>query len=909
VTAPVVFAALASELQLLVNEGQAAERAGHRRVARERYEEVLRRLDPRSHALVGATLIRWIGRTYIEDADLDAALDCCEAALAAASVNGDRSGVAHAINLKAIVFQRRGQLDDAERLYHDARERARGAHEPQLSAMIAQNLGTIANIRGELRMALKYYRSSLAQYRALGLNEYVGPLLTNVGLVYTDLRRWRAAERAYAEAIDWCKRHHDVTGQTIAEAGFAELWIARRRFDKAIEVCEAVLRVAEDSATTRAIGEVCKHYGVAMRETKSYDRAERYLARAQRIAEEREDLLLAAETAREQAELYRVQERNHETLHCLNRAHRIFSRMRARLDVADLDRRMELLEASYLAIVRRWGESIEAKDLYTQGHCERVADHACALARAVGMDEGTLLWFRMGALLHDVGKLVVPSEILNKPAALTVEEREIVKRHPVAGADLLADIDFPWDIRPMVRHHHERWDGTGYPDRLSGEQIPLAARILCIADVYDALTTDRGYRGAHTRDNALLIMAAESGTTFDPSLFAQFEALLNHPAPAEEPPADGARPAPFRRSGEQSAITLYPSRASDGAPAARTMGARIAAGRRVDDPAPRARAAHDVPMKVLLVADRARDLGVVGAISPATTGGAFAAPQLAARVTDALRQLSVQRFDVVLLELAPQRNRGLDAVARLQEVAPDTPVIVIGGHADDDLAVRVVREGAQDYLVDGELDAPRLARAMRCAVERQAQQSALRGMSLIDQLTGLYNRRGFFTLARQHEKLANRLRRRMLHIFIDLDGLKQINDTFGHREGDVALAEAAEVLRQTFRESDVVARLGGDEFAVLALETSRATVGLWQERLAENIRRSNARRRRGYELEMSVGIAVYDPRHPVLIDDLMAQADSAMYEAKRRRKSALREQGVDDPAPELAAGREARTGS
>jgi len=162
-------------------------------------------------------------------------------------------------------------------------------------------------------------------------------------------------------------------------------------------------------------------------------------------------------------------------------------------------------------------------------------------------------------------------------------------------------------------------------------------------------------------------------------------------------------------------------------------------------------------------------------------------------------------------------------------------------------------------------------------------------MSLIDQLTGLYNRRGFFTLARQHEKLANRLRRRMLHIFLDLDGLKQINDTYGHREGDAALADTAEVLRQTFRESDVLARLGGDEFAVLALETSRPVGRVWQDRLTENLARANAERARAYRLEMSMGIAIYDPRHPVLIDDLMAQADAAMYDAKRRRKSAERE--------------------
>ena len=127
----------------------------------------------------------------------------------------------------------------------------------------------------------------------------------------------------------------------------------------------------------------------------------------------------------------------------------------------------------FLSIVSMWGQSIESADHYTQGHCERVADRACALASAVGFDGGTLLWFRMGALLHDVGKIVVPPEILNKPGPLTPEERAVMERHPEAGVELIDDLEFPWDVRPMVRHHHEAWDGSGYPAHLAGEEIPF----------------------------------------------------------------------------------------------------------------------------------------------------------------------------------------------------------------------------------------------------------------------------------------------------------------------------------------------------------------------------------------------------------------------------------------------------
>jgi putative nucleotidyltransferase with HDIG domain len=168
------------------------------------------------------------------------------------------------------------------------------------------------------------------------------------------------------------------------------------------------------------------------------------------------------------------------------------------------------------------GQSIEAKDAYTLGHCERVADYACAIATELGFDETQLFWFRVGALLHDVGKIAVPAEILNKPGPLTPYERETMESHPLDGVELLRDVEFPWDVIPMIRSHHERWDGHGYPDRLAGEAIPLAARILCVADVYDALTSHRPYRRAYEPADALRLMQGDMGRHFDPDILSRF---------------------------------------------------------------------------------------------------------------------------------------------------------------------------------------------------------------------------------------------------------------------------------------------------------------------------------------------------------------------------------------------------
>jgi putative nucleotidyltransferase with HDIG domain len=374
------------------------------------------------------------------------------------------------------------------------------------------------------------FRRSLALHRALGTSPYVAHALNNLGILCTDLRRWRAAGRAFAEALEVCAEVGDTATQARVAGNSVEPLVARRRWSEARAACDEALRLAELAGEVATVGEVRRHQGVIARETGDGDAAAGFFADAARIAAERGDLLLGAQTAREEAVLHWRRHEHRETLRALNRAHALFSRLQARRDVADVAERLHGLESTFLGIVAEWSDSIESADHYTRGHCERVANYACALAEAAGVDPAVLLWFRMGALLHDVGKIEVPPEVLNKPGALTPEERRLMERHPDAGVELIANVEFPWDIRPMVRHHHEAWDGSGYPAGLKGDGIPLAARILCVADVYDALSTDRPYRPAFTHGQTLEIMAREAGTRLDPRLFDLFRRLDLHQA-------------------------------------------------------------------------------------------------------------------------------------------------------------------------------------------------------------------------------------------------------------------------------------------------------------------------------------------------------------------------------------------
>jgi putative nucleotidyltransferase with HDIG domain len=187
--------------------------------------------------------------------------------------------------------------------------------------------------------------------------------------------------------------------------------------------------------------------------------------------------------------------------------------------------RTQQLTRSYKATVRALSNAVEARDAYTGKHAERVAAYGIEIARALGLPRPDAPEIEFGFLLHDIGKLAIPDAILYKPGPLTEEERALMARHPAVGAEIVAGIEFLADAAKVVRSHHERWDGSGYPDGLVGEQIPLAARVFAVADVLDALTTDRPYRPGSPIDEARVMIVRESGTHFDPQVIDAFTAI------------------------------------------------------------------------------------------------------------------------------------------------------------------------------------------------------------------------------------------------------------------------------------------------------------------------------------------------------------------------------------------------
>jgi putative nucleotidyltransferase with HDIG domain len=192
---------------------------------------------------------------------------------------------------------------------------------------------------------------------------------------------------------------------------------------------------------------------------------------------------------------------------------------------ADLRETYKQERARSRELVKALSNAVEARDAYTSKHAERVTAYALEIARAHGTPLAETSEIEFGFLLHDIGKVAINDAILYKPGPLSDEEREAMRRHPVIGADIVRGIDFLGAAADVIRSHHERWDGGGYPDGLAGEQIPLAARVFAVADVFDALTTERPYRPASSLAEARATIISESGTHFDPQVVDAFASL------------------------------------------------------------------------------------------------------------------------------------------------------------------------------------------------------------------------------------------------------------------------------------------------------------------------------------------------------------------------------------------------
>jgi len=193
---------------------------------------------------------------------------------------------------------------------------------------------------------------------------------------------------------------------------------------------------------------------------------------------------------------------------------------------AKIKQQAEELKKAYDATLEGWARALELRDKDTEGHTRRVTELAMKLARAISVPEEQLIHIHRGGILHDIGKMAVPDEILHKSAPLTAEEMEIMRRHPQYAYDMLSRIEYLRPALDIPYCHHEHWDGSGYPRGLKGEEIPLAARIFAVADVFDALTSDRPYRSAWKIEDALEYILENAGKYFDPKIVTVFLSLM-----------------------------------------------------------------------------------------------------------------------------------------------------------------------------------------------------------------------------------------------------------------------------------------------------------------------------------------------------------------------------------------------
>lgn len=294
-------------------------------------------------------------------------------------------------------------------------------------------------------------------------------------------------------------------------------------------------------------------------------------------------------------------------------------------------------------------------------------------------------------------------------------------------------------------------------------------------------------------------------------------------------------------------------------------------------------AMRNKPIRVLLVEDDEEDYLLIRNFLSRIDGQKYALNWVN-NYDDGLTALKQHKHDVSIIDYLVGDKNTLDILQEETVKKSNVPIIMITGQGDREVDLLSMQAGASDFLTKDDITPSLLDRTIRHALERHHLMSELRALSMLDELTGLHNRRGFTSLASQQIKKAMLNKIPMTLILVDVDDMKKINDTLGHKEGDHALIETARILRRTFRLSDVVARIGGDEFVILALESPMANTSILIARLTDMLKKHNTKRGNHHRLRLSLGIAHFDPSSPCPIEELMDQADALMYQYKRRNK-------------------------
>lgn len=538
-------------------------------------------------------------------------------------------------------------------------------------------------------------------------------------------------------------------------------------------------------------------------------------------------------------------------------------------------------------------QQVEA-DEYTEGHSRRLERLAVAVGERLGLPPEKLADLTYAALFHDVGKAKVPRGILQKPGRLTPEEWEIMKKHTIWGREMLERHGSLVKAARIVEQTHERYDGTGYPHGLSGEEISLEARIIAVVDAYDAMTTDRPYRKAMSRQQALAELRAGAGSQFDPKVVEAFLALLSE----EETEGDEWFDADVARDRQRTAFLRIARSILQGGDIPSILD-QVVQGITSYTPFRRAALAlYDRPVARGEVEEAKLVHIAASGLSPEEVERLREHPLTPKQRKQALgEEFRVGRSFYIPHDRWPWQE--LPGAARA-EAAKETKG---GWHPDDILLVPLWVEDEQlvgiislDDPVDGrvptagdlepvEMFASLAALAVlevkrRTELERAVEE--LKELAVRDPLTGVYNRRYLEEALRREMARASRERRPLALIMIDLRNFHQVNNRFGHPTGDRVLREVAETLARAVRASDTVIRYGGDEFVVIMPGASRREA----ETAAARLRRLLKERdyRIPFQIAARTGVAVWAPGDAHTVEELLSQADAWLYHHPLRHR-------------------------
>ena len=491
------------------------------------YQKILRLCRDSNNLSIKAETYTQIGQLLAKQGDHDRSLGYHQRAIGAYRRLNDIPGSCKALRNLGVVYVELGEFEDAENTYAEAIEAAEGMEDKMIYADLVNNLGTIMNMRGKQQRALELYRESLKIYESLNEVRKSAYTTNNMAITLAEQGQNDEALEYFESAYAIATSMKDAPLVMIVDINLADLYLKKGNIAEARKHCaRAEAHLIESKLTNGHLVETKKIIGKIAFYDKNYDEAEITFNEALKISREIGAKYLEAEVLMERGILYRTMDRHFDSLTDLEASYHIYTSVKADGKREQTEEVINSIEQLYLDVFDKLAQEVDLKDKYTKGHSDRVASLALLLAKELGLRANMLKTVVAAALLHDLGKIKIEDEILNKAGKLTEDEFVVIKKHPEFGVELLRGKEFPWDIKPLVLHHHEKIDGRGYPLGLKGEDIPLGARIICVADVFDALTSDRVYRSAYDTARALQIMNEESETTFDPVILQCFVNMI-----------------------------------------------------------------------------------------------------------------------------------------------------------------------------------------------------------------------------------------------------------------------------------------------------------------------------------------------------------------------------------------------